>query len=329
MIGGASTLLATAATAAFRQPGEQGTVQGMVRDVGYAPSLAGALALPVGGMLAIAPPTRRIGATTAASGAALLGGQVAGTATFAALDGDRDFGTQHATLPPADDAAARSLAARTLAEVPADAEELVLWAPGTLRRNIPEQFEDAVAQRFGDDVSLTKLPTPPGYDQRQNAANGAAALRIVLDELAARPGGGPRVYLSGESNGAWSVGEVLADPEYRPRVERAVTWGMPGAAEHTFPTGTDPDVFQIRDEYDMVPRSVGGDQDALLEAMYGVFDGRPWEAVHLTGFLLNNPWDASLLARTGVRQLLPGGYDRDPHNYREHLANAAALLHGS
>lgn len=328
MIGGASAVLASAGTVAYRRPGEQGPTASVVRDLGYAPTLAAAVALPLGGLATAVPKLRRGGIAAVVTGAALLAGQAAGTAVTAAALGEREIGTPHATLPAPDEELARSGAASVLAQIPPWAEDVVIWAPGTLRQRVPAEFVAGIRDQFGRDTPLVKLPTPPGYEERKGASDGAATLRIVLDELAKRPGGGPKVYVAGESMGAWAASEVVADPAYRPRIERAVMWAMPGVAEHRFPTGTAPGVFEIRDDYDMVAQELEADQDAMLDSMEGVFEGRALEVVHLPGFLLNNPWEASLLARTGVRRVLPGGYDRDPHNYREHMANAAALLRG-
>lgn len=323
---GTSLALGAVGTAVWSGDGHR-TARDAIANASYLPGIVGGITA-LGAAPLLLTKWHDGGEKTLLTGAAAAAGMVAGVAgarmlglgAQAAVDGVRN-------LPVADDAQARREAADVLASIDFSRPDIVIWAPGTMRYSIPPEFADAVHAQFGGAASLVKLPTLTTYAERQGVSQTQATLRYVLDGIAAHAGS-HRVLLAGESEGGWAVNEVVADPTYRPLIDRAVTWGTPGMTPHHYLDGHDPDVLELADDYDVVTKPVKGDVNDTLGAMEATFDGRLSQAWKLPAALVNNPYSALLLLETGIRRPLPGGYDRDPHNYREFMPAAAAMLAG-
>lgn len=303
---------------------------------GWREFAAAAASLPAGGAVAgavvgsamlIAPPLRAAGRDTARLAAGGLAGLAGGLVAAEVLDlGTRPASVADAELPPADPGRVQSIVDETWRGIDTSQQDIVLWAPGTLRSAIPGEFVHGVEQAFGPSVSVSKLPTRMDYQIMQGVADTAAALREIVARLHDQRRPGQRILLAGESQGSWAIGAALTDPQTRGAVDRTVLWGNPGISPHQFESGADPRVVELTDEYDVVAQPLRGDGPMVLEGLSDTFDGEWWNAWRLPAALLANPYPASLLARSGVRQLTPDGYGRDPHNYREHMSVAARLL---
>jgi hypothetical protein len=215
----------------------------------------------------------------------------------------------------------------TLDDLDRTADDLVIWVPGTMRGRIPGAFSDGVKQAFqGRDVSLVKLPTHPDYQIVQGVADSAESVRQIVRELDATRKPGQRILLAGESQGAWSLGIALQDPDVRDAVDRSVVWGNPGLQPHQFDGAGDGRMLELSDELDVVGRPVYGNPTLLTDALSGFMDGDVSQAWRLPAIAVNNGHSTTLLLRTAGRLLTPGGYDRDPHNHREFMGAAARFL---
>ncbi len=118
----------------------------------------------------------------------------------------------------------------------------------------------------------------------------------------------------------------MQDPELAKVVDRAVVWGNPGASPHQFDGAGDGKVLELSDELDVVSRPLRGDATMVFDGLTKTFDGEWWNAWRVGATMINNPHEASLLARSGLRLQTPGGYGRDPHNHREFMGAAARFL---
>lgn len=323
----ASAAAAVGATAAWAGA-SSGSWRERIAAIGYAPAVVGAAALVGSGLAMVVPAARPFARTAAALGGAALLGTVLGKAGAHAMGirPERASMTDE-QLPAVDPARAQLEARETLAAIDRSADDIVIWVPGTMRNRIPGAFSGGVEAAFGDRrVSLVKLPTHPDYQVTQGVADSAAAVRAIVGELAADRRPGQRILLAGESQGAWSIGVALEDPAVRSAVDRAVLWGNPGLQEHQFDGAGDGRVLELTDEQDVVGRHVNGDPVLVTDALMAVMDGDWTDAWRWPAIAVNNPHSASLMARSGLRLLTPGGYDRDPHNHREFMGAAARFL---
>jgi hypothetical protein len=94
--------------------------------------------------------------------------------------------------------------------------------------------------------------------------DGVAVLEGVLAEVARRAPGKP-VFLAGESQGAWIISTVLADPSYAKLVTRASIWGHPAAAPQTF--GRAGQVREVNAPGDIVTMELGERPGEVLAAV--------------------------------------------------------------
>ncbi len=160
----------------------------------------------------------------------------------------------------------------------------------------------------------------------QGVADSAEALRRMVPALTKAHENGQRSLLAGEILGAWALSVAMQDPKLAAIVDRSVVWGNPGFSEHQYDGAGDGKVLELTDELDVVGRTMHGDAEMVLDGITRTADGEWWNAWRVVGGMLNNPHEASLLARTGLRLTTPGGYERDPHNHREFMGAAARFL---
>jgi hypothetical protein len=94
--------------------------------------------------------------------------------------------------------------------------------------------------------------------------DGVAVLRGVLEEIRRRAPGKP-VFLAGESQGAWIISTVLADPALAKLVTRAAIWGHPAAAPQSF--GRPGQVREVNSPGDIVTMELGENPGEVLAAV--------------------------------------------------------------
>lgn len=149
--------------------------------------------------------------------------------------------------------------------------DIFLWCSGTGGTKLDAPVASAIAQAWsGKGVTATALQYPSNWNLRSSVPTGIATLKLVLDEIARR-GGNHRVMLSGVSQGAWIIGEVMADTTMRSVVHRAVIMGHPFLAKSQYVDGKDPKVDVVNHKGDIVTMPIHGYTGALdaIEAVLG------------------------------------------------------------
>lgn len=171
---------------------------------------------------------------------------------------------------PVDWARARADAATTLARMDLSKPNLVIWVPGTSNTRVHPAFERDVRAAYGDSLSLGKLDYEASWHLRRSVATGLATLLLVLEELRRRGISPDRIRLAGESQGAWIVGEAMANPQLGNVAARAVLLGHPWLAAHQYTQGQDPRVQVINHVGDQVTLPVQGSPADGLDAMVAI-----------------------------------------------------------
>ncbi len=161
-------------------------------------------------------------------------------------------------------------AQKTLDAIDWSKRDIVIWAPGTSNHGPHPAFEAAVTEAYrGEGSNLVALEYEATWHLRRSLPTGIATMRLVLEGIKAR-GGDHRVLLGGESQGAWIIGEVLADPAVSHVVDRAVLLGHPWLARHQYNAGQDARVRVINHAGDQVALPVRGSATDGLDAMLAI-----------------------------------------------------------
>ncbi|MCW2925889.1 MAG: hypothetical protein JWM98_3293 [Thermoleophilia bacterium] len=338
-----STALAAGGTAAWLGADREHPGRERIAAAGYAPGVIGAAAAVTAGPVAVAMGLARLGNTAAEGsllskvgriakgttglGLAAVAGLVAGTAAVRILGPAAHHAeVRDDQLPEPDMARAKLEADRTYDALDRSKPNLVVWVPGTMRPNTPGEFRDGVQAAMGDAASLVNMPNRPDYQVQQGVADTSNALRLLLTRLEAERRPGQRILLAGESQGAWAMEVALQDPALAKVVDRAVVWGNPGVSPHQHDGAGDGKWLEMSEELDVVGRSLEGSGPMMLDGLTKVFDGDVSQVWRVPATMINNPHETELIAVTGLRLLTPGGYERDPHNYREFEGVAARFL---
>lgn len=209
--------------------------------------------------------------------------------------------------------------------------DIVIWVPGTASRGVHPKFEDAIRDSYkGTGSALVALNHAASWDLRTSVPTGVATLRIVLEAIRAR-GGNHRVLLAGESQGAWIVGEAMADPALDGLVDRAILLGHPWMAKHRYDGGQDPRVRVINQLGDPSITPVKGDPTVALDALIAVRTIKLSGAGDVLEALATNPgYAVKLLGTIGFSIPLLRTFLRDPHDYGGEMTRAVEYLrHGA
>ena len=141
-------------------------------------------------------------------------------------------------------------------------------------------------------------------------------MRLVLEGIRAR-GGDHRVLLSGESQGAWIIGEAAADPALGSVIHRAFLVGHPWLAKTQYTDGHDPRIKVLNHHGDQITLEIKGSARVGMDAMTAVKTGKLGSDFGTVAkAILANPLHGVLLLQTQLRSvpwLRP--YLRDPHMY--------------
>jgi hypothetical protein len=209
--------------------------------------------------------------------------------------------------------------------------DIVIWAPGTSNDGPHPGFEAAVRDSYrGVGSNLVALRYEATWHLRRSLPTGIATMRLVLEGITAR-GGDHRVLLSGESQGAWIIGEVMADPAVSSVVDRAVLLGHPWLAAHQYDRGQDARVRVINNQGDQVTLPVKGSIAAGLDAMIAIRTLKLNELGTVVKALARNANHGVLLLKSlvfavpGLKSLL-----KNPHDYGGEMTRAVEFLrHGT
>ncbi len=221
--------------------------------------------------------------------------------------------------------AARADAEATLASIDFSKGHIVMWVPGTDAKGVHHDFQLAATYQYGakGDASVVALKYDAAWELRRSVPTGLATMKLVLEgirqRLAAMPAlQRPQVLLGGLSQGAWIIGEALADAKVGSVVTRAILVGHPWLAQTQYAGGRDPRVRVINHPGDQITMPVAGDAGVGLDAMIAVRTGKLGSQFGTVAkAILANPLHGVLLLHTQLRDhigwLRP--YLRDPHQY--------------
>ncbi len=203
--------------------------------------------------------------------------------------------------------------------------DIVIWVPGTSNHTIHRRFEQSVQDSWKGAASLVRLEYEATWHMRRSMPTGIATLRLVLAGIAAH-GGNHRVMLAGESQGAWIIGETLADPMMRRTVSRAVLMGHPWHAAHHYDDGHDHDIAEINHDQDMVAMPVKGDVTKAFDALIALNTLQLNKVGLILGALAANAQHGALLLTSALRATLLRGVLADPHDYTNDMRRAVEYL---
>lgn len=209
--------------------------------------------------------------------------------------------------------------------------DIVIWVPGTSSHGPHRDFEAAVRDAWrGEGTNLVALEYEATWHLRRSVPTGIATLRLVLEGIRAR-GGDHRVLLSGESQGAWIIGETIADPAVGRVVDRAILLGHPWLAAHQYAAGQDPRVRVINHDGDQVTLPVRGDATVGLDAMIAIRTLQLSRIGDVVRALAANPAHGVLMLKSIAFAVpLLKALLRNPHVYGGEMTRAVEFLrHGS
>ncbi|MCW2920209.1 MAG: Cutinase [Thermoleophilia bacterium] len=222
-------------------------------------------------------------------------------------------------------------AQKTLDAIDFSKRDIVIWAPGTSNHGPHPAFEAAIAEAYrGEGSNLVALEYEATWHLRRSLPTGIATMRLVLEGINAR-GGDHRVLLSGESQGAWIIGEVLADPAVSSIVDRAVLLGHPRLAKHQYNAGQDARVRVINHAGDQVALPIRGSATDGLDAMLAIRTLDMSKAGALVRAITANP-DHGVKMLANIIFALPfvKSLLKNPHVYDGEMTRAVEYLrHGS
>lgn len=205
--------------------------------------------------------------------------------------------------------------------------DIVIWVPGTSNHGPHKAFEAAVRDSYtGEGSNLVALEYEATWHLRRSVPTGIATLRLVLEGIRAR-GGDHRVLLSGESQGAWIIGEVMADPAVTKVIDRAVLLGHPWLATHQYDSGQDPRVRVINHAGDQVTLPVKGDATVGLDAMLAIRTLDLSKLGSLVKAIAHNPNHGVLMLKN-LAFAIPVLKDllKNPHVYDGEMTRAVEFL---
>jgi len=224
-------------------------------------------------------------------------------------------------------ARAHADAQKVLDSIDFSKRDIVIWAPGTSNHGTHPAFEAAIKDSYRDGAaSQVALEYEATWHLRRSLPTGIATMRLVLEGIRAR-GGDHRVLLSGESQGAWIIGEVLADPAVSSVVDRAILVGHPWLAKHQYDQGQDSRVRVINHDGDQVALPVRGDATVGLDAMIAIRTLDLSRLGDVVKALAANP-DHAVKLLANIAYSLPGLKKllTNPHVYDGDMARAVEYL---
>lgn len=226
----------------------------------------------------------------------------------------------------ADEQLARANAQKVLDQIDWSKPNITLWVPATGSHDAPQQWTDAVSKAFDPaSTSSATIDYPADTNFPDSVSTGIATTQLILAGIA-QHGGDHNVTVGGHSQGAWVLGEVLSNPTIASTVDRAVLFGHPGTAAHSFAGSTDGKVVEVDDPHDPFTWPVEGRDDALKATAELHSGGQVASGIDdLAKSVVDNPKLAAyLVGRTVFQQDYKG--EADPHHYENLYGDAATWL---
>jgi hypothetical protein len=212
-----------------------------------------------------------------------------------------------------------------LRDIDAHDRAIVIWVPGTSEYFIKPSFLKA-AKRHLPGLGVTMIPYEGTWRLSSSVPDGTAVLAGVIRELRRRGDKRP-IVLAGESQGAWIISNVLADPTLAREVARAALWGHPAAAEHQ-KFGLPGQVREVNNPDDLITMPLDENASKVLESVEQLSRMRVLTGVAgLAQFALQRPEVVGRLATQWMWAVpVVGKSHEDPHNYTKDFWRGARFL---
>ena len=213
-----------------------------------------------------------------------------------------------------------------VADLDLSSPALTIWVPGTSEYWIKQRFLDELRMKVPGS-HVTMVPYEATWRFSTSVPDGVAVLRGVLDELRRRVPGRP-VFLAGESQGAWIISTVLADPAYAAMVTRAALWGHPAAAPQQF--GRPGQVREVNSPGDIVTMELGERPGEVLAAVEQLSRRNFGTGLaRLAGYAVQRPdMLVKLLKFWSFALPVIGKGKKNDHDYDDDFANGVLHLLG-
>lgn len=214
--------------------------------------------------------------------------------------------------------------------------DIVIWVPGTDATSVHHDFAQAMRYQFdAESPALVHMQYEASWSLRRSVPTGLATMKLVLEGIRQRlaqrgDAAQHRVLLAGESQGAWIIGEAIADPKVGPVVSRVALMGHPWLAAHHYDRGQDPRVREINHLSDQIAMKVSGDPGVGLDAMIAVRTGVLFQGNNLMTLMkavLANPIHGVLLLQNQLREIpVLRPILHDPHKYSVEMPRLVNFL---
>lgn len=220
-------------------------------------------------------------------------------------------------------------ARRALTAIDWSRRDVVVWMPGTSDHKPKPKLVEAIRATFPKSTSsFVTLDYVSTWELASSAPTAVATIRTFLTGARRRLRPGQRLLVAGESQGAWAIGEALADPMLRRVVTRAVLFGHPQLAATHYEDAHDLGVMEFNHAGDPVSVPLAGDPNDAMRAISLLYTGKALADIPLLGRVL--------VQNTGVALTILGNYLRglgllpknpnDRHDYGKDFLEGAHFL---
>jgi len=177
--------------------------------------------------------------------------------------------------------------------------DIVLWVPGTSQHGVPDKLKDMVAKLMPDStIVVVEYAATTRF--ASSRAEGMRNLVSILSVIKKRMRKGQRLFVAGESQGAWVVSDILANHKYYEMISGAVLLGHPGIAANHFKD--DPKVLEINHTDDIVTMADQGDME-LAHNVERFLHGDLLTAPYFVKYAISHPHIAAWLALLGISRI--------------------------
>jgi hypothetical protein len=239
-------------------------------------------------------------------------------------------GAQHLfnNAPPLPSVAER--VAAIVKQIDFSAPAVTIWVPGTNEYWNKQAVLDAAAGAMPG-ARVVPIVYQSTWKFSDSVPDGEAVLRGVLDEVAKRRRPGQKVLVAGESQGAWVISNVLADPRYATIVTRAALFGHPGIADHHFEDPHGPLADKVREwnnPTDVVTADLGSHAESVERGIEQFSRLHLLRGVSLLGaFAVQRPEIVVEMLKGQLHRVpLIGDKFHDPHVYEHDFRAGAEFL---
>lgn len=201
---------------------------------------------------------------------------------------------------------------------------IVLWVVGTSNHKIHPTF-GMLARLQWPDATIHVVDYMASWQFSKSKPNGDENFRATLDYIRKRLRKGQKVYVAGESQGAWIISDVMAEKKYADLITKAVLFGHPGPADTHFPPGGK--VMEINHPADITSYPIDVDKHEMVKNVEGITHGDLTTIPYWLGIGFKHP-DAVVRFAVQMIGKLPVLKDilTDPHDYRKDMYLAVLWL---